>query len=148
MNFIKRILSFALAMVIFIVTSGFTVHKHFCGNKLVSNHAYFLQHEKSGCCEHHKEDTASIEVSSKKNVAITVAASGCCKDVTASFKLEDDYSHHFNLNYSFSPSIIYSGSNLIFNFTESSISKDVYYFGNFPPWKTRDPFSLFQIYRL
>lgn len=63
---VKKIIHITLALTLLVVTMGFTVSKHYCGDNLVS---ISVNHEAKSCCD----------------------MDGCCHNETNHYQLEEDF---------------------------------------------------------
>ncbi|MGE0569284.1 MAG: hypothetical protein AB7O73_15200, partial [Bacteroidia bacterium] len=68
----KKAISILLAFVFLISSSGFSINRHYCGNKLKSTNIGFIDNEKS-CC------------GAKK------MPEGCCKNETQVIKIKENF---------------------------------------------------------
>lgn len=63
---IKKTIHISLALILLMVTMGFSISKHYCGGNLVS---VSLNHEAESCCD----------------------SNNCCQDKTEHYQLDDDF---------------------------------------------------------
>ena len=65
----KKLIHIIISFLLLTVTAGYSVSKHYCGNNLVS---VSVSHEAESCCDMEGE-------------------TGCCRNETKSFHLEEDF---------------------------------------------------------
>jgi hypothetical protein len=121
---IKKILHITLAFSLLVVTMGFTVSKHYCGDKLVS---ISVNHEAESCCD----------------------MDGCCHNETNHYQLEDDFVYSFIIT-----DVELTGIDILFPFIFTSFNVDTELdsfteniFSELPPpHKIQTALSLIQAY--
>jgi len=141
----NKILSLILVVAIFVVTSGFSLHQHFCGEKMVSSHTSFIKHGKHHTCGHENQKKF-VETTNKKNLDLTIVEEGCCKDVVASFQLDDTFWKPISKSFDFSIEFFPKAKEFFTAKNNLDSNNETFHFSNFPPWKNIDPFSLYQTY--
>lgn len=121
---VKKILHITLALTLLIVTMGFTVSKHYCGDNLVS---ISVNHEAKSCCD----------------------SDNCCHNETNHYQLEDDFVYSFvatdiqiqNIDILFP--VIFTVLN---SETEINNDSEIHIFESPPPQKIQTVLSLYQSY--
>lgn len=125
---IRKIISVFLAFVVLIMTSGFTVSSHICGEEKVKT-VFGISHTDVSCGMEEEADNVC-----DRNDMIT---SNCCQDELQQIKLDENYTQQFtevNFNNGF-VAVLFT---VVFDLFSSEASQEFFYSDYSPPPLVRD----------
>ncbi len=140
-EFLHKIASISLALIVLLSSFSFTVNKHICGGKVVNTTLYV------------SADTCGMEMNVCKNTPskrkeTSIQKEPCCQDVSTTIQGQENNQHAQSLELNF-PQVLFVQA-FVYSFVlkyqnTTSISKFVDYA---PPLVHKDIQILFQVFRI